>query len=578
MGLRVNNNITALIAHRNLTVVDFQLQKSIERLSSGLRINRAADDPSNFITSEQMRTQIEGISQAISNTVDSISMLQTAEGAFDQIEGLIRSMRTLALHAANTGPNDAAAIENDQTQITSAIESLSNIATTRKYGSKVLLDGSLGKVGLMAGSTSSLLSRWGIAYNFMRGGADTSVNVDFEAKNVTGTIFGTLTLVIGSEANLAKHAAAQSAVVFGGSAGGQGTIHLNVDETLTINGVQIKLTSGMNIVEARNAVNAVAALSGASAVIVSGTNTITTRGSLASFGYNSTASIGAGVLTTTVRLRFYGRNSGKAFNISVTSNQANTAGRTSGFGVSQTLLASGKDAVGNLNLRFARASGNTFTRSSIVIALTGVGNVLRAADSPISLKIFGKGNTVLNFKDLAVNLLGADISLYKASANATPQISASVTTTVAAGALSFRLRLSDAPIFFQIGPNKGEGVSQLLNNFNPNSLGFSGKLSDIDVRSQAGANTALTIVDEALNQVLIERGRLGAFQKQFLETTKDNLAVYRENYQAAESNIRDTDVASEMITFTRTQILMQSGTAMLAQANLAPQSVLQLLR
>lgn len=571
MSLRVNNNITALIAHRNLTVVDFQLQKSIERLSSGLRINRASDDPSNFITSEQMRTQIEGITQAITNTVDAISMIQTAEGAFDEIESLVRSMRTLALHAANTGPNDTSAIANDQVQIQSAIDSLNNIASTRKYGSKVLLDGSLGRGGSMAASAASLSNVWNMGYSFMRVDSDTTINADFEVRPSVGCLmYGTIRVVT-TNSNLARHSIIQSVATFA-----DGSMTINVDETLTINGITVNLTAGMSNIAVRDAINAVAAQTGASAALVA-TQGAATASRLATISFNSTASIR--VAATQVFLRLISRNAGSAYSISVTSNQANTAGRTSGFGVAATTFDTGRNPTGRMVVRFLRASGATYTRGSVAIGLTGQGNILRTSDSPVTINVFRRGNVTVNFNGLAVRINNT-ANVYKASTLTTGVnfMSAIVYATADDGSYTYNLRLSEAASFFQIGPNKGESVTQNLDNMQSDSLGQSGRLSDIDVRSAAGAQNALTVVDEALNQILLARGRIGSFQKQFLESTKSNLAVYKENYSAAESNIRDTDVASEMITFTRTQILMQSGTAMLAQANLAPQSVLQLLR
>ncbi len=576
MSLRVNNNITALIAHRNLTMVDFQLQKSIERLSSGLRINRAADDPSNFITSEKMRTQIEGINQAITNTVDSISLIQTAEGTFDQIESLIRSIRTLTLHAVNTGPNDTEAIAADQIQIQNAIQSLQNIATTRKYGSKVLLDGGLGRKGTLAASTTATLTtRYAVSYGFTRTDADSSINSNVITSGTGGTLFGTMQVNITTRANFPRQAIVQSRATFADSGG---SAAINVNETLTINGVQVKLTSGMNIIAVKNAINAVAAQTGASAVVVKFARASKTT--LATFTLNSTAS-NAGNGTSVMLLRLYSRNAGTQFNITVTSDQDNSAGKTSGFGNGASVLQTGRNAVGALRVRYARASGNTFGRTSFNVALTGKGNILSAADQDITLNIYKRGLTKVNFKGLSVQVNGNIVNTLKSSQNGT-RVGASFASltaaVVAANSYVYNVAIAESPLYFQLGPNKGEGQSQLLSNMQPGALGLSGRLSTIDVRSLNGANSALTVVDEALSQVLLERGRIGAFQKQFLESTKENLAVYRENYAAAESNIRDTDVASEMITFTRTQILMQSGTAMLAQANLAPQSVLQLLR
>ncbi|RLE14959.1 hypothetical protein DRJ04_01310, partial [Candidatus Aerophobetes bacterium] len=143
--MRIAHNITALNAWRQLNLVNSQLGKSVERISSGYRINRAGDDPAGLVISENLRAQIVGMDQALRNTQDGISMVQTAEGALTEIHSLLDSMRSLALHAANTAGVTAEAIAADQEQLDSAIESIERIATTTAYAGKKLLDGTAGK-------------------------------------------------------------------------------------------------------------------------------------------------------------------------------------------------------------------------------------------------------------------------------------------------------------------------------------------------------------------------------------------------------------------------------------------------
>ncbi len=579
MGLRINNNITALIAHRNLETTSFQLQKSIERLSSGLRINRASDDPANFITSEQMRTQIAGVGQAISNTVDSISLIQTAEGTFDEVETLIRSIRTLALHAANTGPNDTTAIANDQVQIQNAISSLDNIATTRKYGSKVLLDGGLGIQTQMGASVGSLSNRNGINFTFMREDADATKTLDFKTSGNAGTLLGSVKFQIsaGSTGMPGLYVMQALSTFADNSAAGAPTLDGN--ETLTINAVQIKLTSGQNIIGVKNAINSVAAQTGASALIVRTTNNGPTSGATLALNTTATAGLTGLAAGTNLALRLYSRVAGRSQTITVSTDRDNAVGRTTGFGGNATVLSRGQDTVARLLVKYGRNNLGVMASATLIIPMIGVGNTAYATDQNFVVNVFRRGNVNVNFKGLMVNLDGPAINTLKASQNAaTVQATVTALTMGAMSSYTYNLVINGAPLNFQLGANRGESVTQLLNTARPKSLGLSGRLDAVDVRSALGAQNALTVVDEALNQVLGERGRIGSFQKQFLESTKENLAVYKENYQAAESNIRDTDVASEMISFTRTQILMQSGTAMLAQANLSPQSVLQLLR
>ncbi|MCL6475145.1 MAG: flagellin, partial [Firmicutes bacterium] len=134
MSLRINTNTAAMNALRNLTNVSDNFARSIERLSSGLRINRGADDPAGLIISENLRAQMVGLAQATANAQDAANLVKTAEGALDEIHNLLRTMRQLAVHASNTGVNDLTAVQADQTQIRSALESLNRIAEQTQFG------------------------------------------------------------------------------------------------------------------------------------------------------------------------------------------------------------------------------------------------------------------------------------------------------------------------------------------------------------------------------------------------------------------------------------------------------------
>ena len=121
MSLQINTNVTALNALNNLNKVSNSVASSIEKLSSGLRINRAADDPSGLIISESLRAQIDGLNQAVSNSQDATNLIKTSEGALTEVNSLLRNVRQLAVHAANTGVNDQVAVQADQTQITAPL-------------------------------------------------------------------------------------------------------------------------------------------------------------------------------------------------------------------------------------------------------------------------------------------------------------------------------------------------------------------------------------------------------------------------------------------------------------------------
>lgn len=160
MSLRINFNAAAANAHRQLLSTDNAVNSSIEKLSSGYRINKAADDPAGLAISENLRSQISGTAQAVKNSSDAVNMIKTAEGALAEVHSLLRQMRDMAVHAASTGSNDTTAITADQTQVTATLEALDRIATNTQYGNKMLLDGTatglVFQVGANSGQTMSV--------------------------------------------------------------------------------------------------------------------------------------------------------------------------------------------------------------------------------------------------------------------------------------------------------------------------------------------------------------------------------------------------------------------------------------
>ena len=305
MSLRINNNIESMNAHRNLLMNDRALSKSLERLASGQKINRASDDPAALVISEHMRAQISGMEQAIRNNEVAISLVQTAEGSMNEISNILVNLRQRAISAANVGASDQDMIDANQAEIENALASIDRVVSTTQFGHYRLLDG-----------TNA-------------------------AKTVT-----------------------------------------NED----------------------------------------------------------------GSISTQEGLRFH-------------------------VGPNAEHMAS------------------------------------------------------TSIRDMSTNALGR--------------------VTVPEGEM----------------PNKSNFMS----------------LADIDVRNEQGAQDALAIIDQALTEVASVRGELGAFQKHTLESNLTSLQVAAENMTAAESTIRDTDMAQELATFTRNQIMTQSATAQLAQANAMPQHVLRLL-
>jgi flagellin len=229
MSLRINTNMSALNALRNVERASDGFGRSIEKLASGLRINRGADDPAGLIRSEDLRAQIAGLEQAIANSQDATNLVKTAEGALEEVHNLLRSMRQLAVASGNTGTNDQTALQANQNQIRSAIESINRIAAQTQFGTKKLLDGT-------AGLSAVVTDARRIGGMFFGGSA---VGTD----SATGTIVREYALGSGV-ITIDVTTAAERAVVNGTRAyTGAGAI-IQTSGTVVINGVSFSVQAG----------------------------------------------------------------------------------------------------------------------------------------------------------------------------------------------------------------------------------------------------------------------------------------------------------------------------------------------
>jgi len=157
MGLRINHNVAAINAHRNMVRNDANLNKTLEHLSSGLKINRGSDGPAALVISEQLRSQVAGLKQAVMNSEAGVALVQTAEASLSETSALLTSLRQLAIHAANEGVNDSVMLEADQSELVNALDSIDRISKTAEFGTKKLLDGSHGINGLTGGDDLTFL-------------------------------------------------------------------------------------------------------------------------------------------------------------------------------------------------------------------------------------------------------------------------------------------------------------------------------------------------------------------------------------------------------------------------------------
>ena len=496
MSFQINTNITALNALRNLNNVAGTVSSSIEKLSSGLRINRAADDPAGLIISEGLRAQIDGLNQAISNSQDATNLVKTAEGSLSEVNSLLRNIRQLAVHASNTGVNDIVAVQADQTQINSAIGSIDRIAANTQFGTKHLLDGTSGITAAVVDTTNVS----GIFIGGSFGGVSTQNGTVQIQVNSAATRAGV------SGASIATYASVNASIssVNGTSTGAGGSV--------IINGQSIVVSGSDTVQTLINKINNVSGTTGVAADFVTGN--------------------GSGAITLTQQ------NYGKNFTINESE--------------SSTLLVG--------------TTGTVVTGNNATVTVVAYGLVNGATTTVVSTFAGGRSSTD---SGLRVSDTSGNSILLSEAGNLTTL--AKTVASVTAGSLQF-----------QVGGNAGQTVTASLGNIRSGNLGnttIAGKsLSLLDVTTATGATQAIQIADEAILQVSQLRANLGAFQKNTLESTVRYLGVGVENLSASESQIRDTNVASEVVTLTKNQILQQAGTSVLAQANSAPQQVLSLLR
>ena len=492
MSITLANNVGALNAQQNLNRSTTSLNKSLERLSSGLKINRGADGPAGLVISEKQRAQIAGLKQAIQNSEKATSMVQTAEGALNEINSLLVKVRGLALDSANAGVNDSDTLAANQAEITNALATIDRIASNTQFGTKTLLDGT---AGINATSTNSFVT-----------------NLNASSATTVGN-FAISSIVQDGQKGQVDTSLAVSDVVDNDS-------NLAADETLTFNGTtQVNLTSGMTNTQVRDTLNAASNETGVNATLK--------------------ASTGEVVLSS--------KNFGENFTV-----------------VSDTAAAPDGTGIGN-SAADTNAGGGIVSKQgqNLIVDLSGPGGA-------------------------SITGVTANGNVIQGSAGAFDGLTFTVAADAADGAQTAAVTgatigVADGTLAFQIGANAGQTASLSIGKSSSDALGSNvagnqfSSVSQIDITSASGAQDALAVIDAAIDEVSNQRGTLGAFQGNTLESTANNLRATLENTVNAESIIRDTDFAEEITNFTKQQVMVQAGTTVLSNASQTSQLVLSLL-
>jgi flagellin len=570
MSLRINHNRGALNAWRHLTNNDFRMNRTLERLSSGLRINSAADDPAGLSISEKLRAQVVSLNQAVANSEQASSMINTAEAAMSEIHNLLTTMRQLAIHAANEGVNDSSALEADQAQIQSSLETITRIANTTQFGTKYLLDGSTNNKASILGASSLGLDR--AANSTLASGthtltisnvtAATSLYVDETAASNAGldnTVDPTPTN-LSAGTHIVTVRAATSAFI---------QSELTLGEAVIESGGQMTITNGATtnvITFATDTVNTAANIAAAinsqatdfvASVELDGSLLIKTN------DVGGTQEISLSVDGTNLTQTDLGMNT-------LTGADGTTATIQLGAGATQELtntpgtITLQDEYGGSLDLDTAGVAQADFQSATLEVTVTAA-----TFDA-----VLDNGTTV-------TMRAGVEGTLYSGLASG-GKLNVVFGNDVAAG--SGTISVLDNALVFQVGANYGQSVKIGVQDMASTELatGVANKsqytsLNEIDVRTAQGAADALLLIDAAIDGVSSQRAELGAFQKNTLESNLANLRIAAENLASAESTFRDADLALEMAEFTKLQILAQTGVAMMAQANQIPQTVLRLI-
>ncbi len=579
MALTVNTNIASLNTQRNLNNSSNALTTSMQRLSTGSRINSAKDDAAGLQISNRMTNQINGLNVAVRNANDGISMAQTAEGALQQSTNIMQRMRDLALQSAN-GSNSSEDRGSLQEEFNTLSGELTRIAKTTTFGGRNLLDGSFGNTAFQIGANANET----ISFSLGDMGAS-SLNGSFSAAGHEGAVTQLSAKVTGSEF-VGTEVPGSAAV--SGSITATYTVP-TAATTFTVDGTTVNLNAGDDIDAAIIAINT--ALDGATKPSIRaskdalGTSLVLTNtaGNVAIAGANDAGEIGISDRTSSNYAAAGTDSTGLAAASSVSIN-----GQSFSFAQGDNLdavVAKINDGAGDTG------SGDGTRATGVTASKTADGQrlVLTSADGK-DIKLQDAAGNSGSLARLGLSAGESKAALTSASSmtlngteikfNAGDSLDKIVTTinnastgvTASKDPANNTLKLSSQDDFKLVG-----GATLGLAEGDFTAVTQSSSLSNLDITSAESSQMAVQVLDDAMQMVDSVRAELGAVQNRF-DNTISNLQNIGENVSAARGRIQDTDFAAETANLSKNQILQQAGTAILAQAKQLPQAVLSLLQ
>ncbi|MBX4139122.1 flagellin [Pseudomonas sp. S5F11] len=564
MALSVNTNITSLGVQKNLNKASDALSQSMNRLSSGLKINSAKDDAAGMQIANRLNNQVKGLNVAIANANNGVSIAQTAEGAMQESTNTLQRLRELALQAANGDKSDADRVSLQQ-EFTAKVGELNRIASTTTFGGRNLLDGSFNNVAFQIGANANETISFG-----MTDISSTALKGNYKEAAVNGAA------MTGLAATATGSVLTDKSTVTGSAAAGATT----AGDNFTINGTTITLAGGATATAAADdAVKAINAQTATTGVTASADAT-----GIVSLSSTKVFTLAAGAT-----------NDGLAkLNLTAAASPA----------PSSDLTADGAISVNGTAVTWTKGA----TMASVLTSLAGAAGTGATAT-------FTDGRVKLTSGD------GADIKLSNTSAGSLSQLGLSAGTTQAKLTADTSIDVNGVEVKFK----KGDTADAIVSSINSASTGvqaskntdgtlnlFADKditikdgsagtglaalglttvaaagtktavtmetsVSDLNILTAASSQQAIQALDDAMQQIDSQRSQLGAVQNRFASTVA-NLQSISQNSSAAKGRVEDADFASEAAELTKQQTLQQASTAILSQANQLPSSVLKLLQ
>ena len=548
--MRIQHNIMAMNAYRNYTNNTSALSKNLEKLSSGYKINRAGDDAAGLAISEKMRAQITGLETAQKNAKDGISLVQTAEGALTEVHDMLNRMVELADQSANGTYDNETDRANLQKEVQQLKDEINRIADSANFNGIKLLDGSMDAEGIGGGANMSVNFGSVTAYEARVSNADPTFSVSLDGLSLKANASsGSLVLNVGGQNITLKFSGATK-----GSAVSLGSLKLSASSA-TLGGIKYDITVSQGSLKFEMA----------SSVVLTAGMTLNPSFEV-KVGNATGASIESGLINKGTQV--------------ITSGVIGGAEKmaTATFEITKDMLANGatiKIGDQTFTIDYSKSKDEaTGTTIGVKDLLTKDGQLDNAAIDEVITRITdaGQNNALFTIGNNGNNQITLQSKTGLNSATyATLDTADEIKKQVAVNAptqpgKALTLQIGDTSDSFN-------RLSVSIQDMHVDSLG----IEDLDISTQAGAQSAVDKIKAAINTVSSVRGTLGATQNR-LDHTINNLSVMTENIQDAESTIRDTDVADEMMAYTKNNILIQSAQAMLAQANQVPQGVLQLLQ